>query len=114
VDPSPCTAAVLEGERLLTHDRSLGLLGLGTALTYTVLLAVVGDLAAPSWRAAAVGVYRTWRDGGYVIGAVAAGVLADLFGVGTALVIVALATALSGWDAWVNLRSSSNDLNSLV
>ena len=91
-----------------------GLLGLGTALTYPALLAVVGDLAAPSWRAAAVGVYRTWRDGGYVIGAVAAGVLADLFSVGTALVIVALATALSGWDAWVNLRSSSDDLNSLV
>lgn len=90
------------------------LLGMGTALTYPALLAVVGDLAAPSWRAAAVGVYRTWRDGGYVIGAVAAGVLADLFSVGTALVIVAVATALSGWDAWVNLRSSSDDLNTLV
>lgn len=90
------------------------LLGLGTALTYPALLAVVGDLAAPSWRAAAVGVYRTWRDGGYVIGAVAAGVLADLFGFGTALVIVALATALAGGDAWVNLPSSSDDLNSLV
>ena len=49
-----------------------------------------------------------------MIGAVAAGVLADLFGLGTALVIVALATALSGWDAWVNLRSSSVNLNSLV
>lgn len=90
------------------------LLGLGTALTYPALLAVVGDLAAPSWRAAAVGVYRTWRDGGYVIGAVAAGVLADLFGVGTALVTVAVATGLSGWDAWVNLRSSSDNLNILV
>lgn len=90
------------------------LLGLGTALTYPALLAVVGDLAAPSWRAAAVGVYRTWRDAGYVAGAVAAGVLADLFGVGTALVVVAVATALSGWDAWSNLPSSSDDLNTLV
>lgn len=89
------------------------LLGLGTALTYPALLAVVGDLAAPSWRAAAVGVYRTWRDGGYVVGAIAAGVLADIFGVGTALVIVALATGLSGCDAWVNLGSSSDDLNTL-
>ena len=89
------------------------LLGLGTALTYPALLAVVGDLAAPSWRAAAVGVYRTWRDGGYVIGAVAAGLLTDLFGTGTALVIVALVTALSGCDAWLNLRSSSDDLNIL-
>lgn len=90
------------------------LLGLGTALTYPALLAVVGDLAAPAWRAAAVGVYRTWRDGGYVVGAIAAGVLADLLGVGTALVVVAAATALSGWDAWINLRSSSDDLNSLI
>jgi MFS family permease len=90
------------------------LVGLGTALTYPALLAVVGDLAAPAWRAAAVGVYRTWRDGGYVVGAVAAGVLADLFGVGTALVIVAVVTALSGWDAWINLQTSSDDLNKLV
>jgi MFS family permease len=63
------------------------LLGIGTALTYPVLLAAVGDLAAPSWRAAAVGVYRTWRDAGYVVGAIAAGFLADLFGPGTALAI---------------------------
>jgi MFS family permease len=90
------------------------LLGLGTALTYPALLAAVGDIAAPSWRAAAVGVYRTWRDGGYVVGAVAAGLLADLFGVGTALVIAALVTGLSGWDAWINLRFSSDDLNNLV
>jgi MFS family permease len=90
------------------------LLGLGTSLTYPALLAAVGDLAAASWRAAAVGVYRTWRDGGYVIGAVAAGVLADVFGPGTALVVVALVTALSGWDAWFNLQSSSDDLNRLI
>jgi MFS family permease len=90
------------------------LLGLGTALTYPALLAVVGDLAAPSWRAAAVGVYRTWRDSGYIVGAIAAGMLADLFGGETSLVIVALGTALSGGDAWINLRSSSDDLNRLI
>ncbi|MBA2311896.1 MAG: MFS transporter [Actinobacteria bacterium] len=89
------------------------LLGLGTALTYPALLAAVGDLAAPSWRAAAVGVYRTWRDGGYVVGAITAGVLADLFSPGTALVVVAGVTALSGLDAWTNLGSSSDDLNTL-
>lgn len=89
------------------------LLGLGTALTYPTLLAVMGDLAAPSWRAAAVGVYRSWRDLGYVIGALGAGLLADLFSIATALLIVALVTALSGWDAWNNLRSSSDELNSL-
>ncbi|MGH2755696.1 MAG: MFS transporter [Actinomycetota bacterium] len=89
------------------------LLGLGTALTYPALLAVVGDLAAPGWRAAAVGVYRTWRDGGYVVGAVVAGILADLFDIRTTLVIVALVTAVSGCDAWINLRSSRDDLNIL-
>lgn len=89
------------------------LLGLGTALTYPALLAAVGDLAAPSWRAATLGVYRTWRDGGYVVGAITAGVLADLFGPGTALIAVAGATAISGLDAWTSLHSSSDDLNSL-
>jgi MFS family permease len=89
------------------------LLGLGTALVYPALLAAVGDLASPSWRAAAVGVYRTWRDGGYVVGAVAAGLLADVFGPGTALVVVAGVTALSGLDAWTHLESSSVDLNTL-
>ncbi len=88
-------------------------LGLGTALTYPALLAAVGDLAAPSWRATAVGVYRTWRDGGYVVGAIAAGVLADLFDTHTALFAVAGATGLSGLDAWVNLESSSDDLKTL-
>jgi MFS family permease len=89
------------------------LLGLGTALTYPALLAAVGDLAAPSWRATAVGVYRTWRDGGYVVGAIVAGVLADLFDTQTALLTVAGATALSGLDAWINLQSSSDDLNNV-
>jgi MFS family permease len=89
------------------------LLGLGTALAYPTLLAAVGDLAALSWRATAVGVYRMWRDGGYVVGAIAAGALADFFGAPVTLVVVACATALSGLDAWLNLRSSSNDLNNL-
>jgi MFS family permease len=89
------------------------LLGLGTALTYPALLAAVGDLTAPSWRASAVGVYRTWRDGGYVVGAITAGVLADVFSPGTALVTAAGVTALSGLDAWTNLGSSSVDLNTL-
>jgi MFS family permease len=89
------------------------LLGLGTALTYPALLAAVGDLAAPSWRATAVGVYRTWRDSGYVVGAIAAGALADLFDARMALLAVAGATALSGIDAWVHLQSSSDDLKSL-
>lgn len=89
------------------------LLGLGTALSYPALLAAVADLAAPSWRATAVGVYRTWRDSGYVVGAITAGVLADLFTPGAALLAVAAVTAVSGLDAWTNLGSSSEDLNTL-
>lgn len=49
------------------------LLGLGTAMVYPTLLAAIGDVAHPSWRASAVGVYRLWRDGGYAVGALLAG-----------------------------------------
>jgi len=72
------------------------LLGLGTALVYPTLLASVGDVAHPDWRASAVGVYRLWRDGGYALGALLAGVLADLFGIPTAIAAVGGLTFLSG------------------
>jgi MFS family permease len=72
------------------------LLGLGTALVYPTLLAAVSDVAHPSWRASAVGVYRLWRDSGYAIGALLAGILADLFGVSWAIGVIAGVTFLSG------------------
>ena len=56
------------------------LLGIGTAMVYPALLAAIGDVAHPSWRASAVGVYRLWRDLGYAIGALLAGLTADAFG----------------------------------
>jgi len=56
------------------------LLGLGTAMVYPTLLATIGDVAHPTWRASSVGVYRLWRDGGYAIGALLAGIVADLLG----------------------------------
>jgi MFS family permease len=71
-------------------------LGLGTALVYPVLLAVIADVAHPDWRASAVGVYRLWRDGGYVIGAVLAGVVADILGLSWAIAAVGLLTFASG------------------
>ncbi|HSQ31352.1 MAG TPA: MFS transporter [Gemmatimonadaceae bacterium] len=71
-------------------------LGVGTALVYPALIAAVGDIAHPSWRGAAVGVYRLWRDLGYVVGALLAGVLSDLFGSSTAIGIVGVLTAASG------------------
>jgi MFS family permease len=72
------------------------LLGLGTAMVYPTLLAAVSDVAHPDWRASAVGVYRLWRDGGYALGALLAGVLADLLGVPWAIAAIALLTFASG------------------
>jgi MFS family permease len=72
------------------------LLGLGTALVYPTLLAAISDVAHPEWRASAVGVYRLWRDSGYAIGALLAGVLAELFGVPWAIIVIGALTFLSG------------------
>jgi MFS family permease len=72
------------------------LLGAGTAMVYPTLLAAVGDVAHPRWRASAVGVYRLWRDGGYVVGALLAGAMADLFGMAWSIGAVALLTLASG------------------
>jgi len=72
------------------------LLGVGTAMVYPTLLAAVGDVAHPRWRASAVGVYRLWRDSGYALGALLAGALADLFGMAWSIGAVALLTFASG------------------
>jgi len=72
------------------------LLGIGTAMVYPTLLAAIGDVTHPTWRGSAVGVYRLWRDLGYAVGALSAGVLADVFGMGVAILAVAAATAASG------------------
>ncbi len=80
------------------------LLGLGTAMVYPTLLAAIGDVAHPSWRASAVGVYRLWRDLGYAVGAVVAGVVADAFGVGAAIWLVAAITFASGAVAAIRMR----------
>ncbi|TDD16361.1 MFS transporter [Kribbella turkmenica] len=72
------------------------LLGVGTAMVYPTLLASIGDVAHPAWRARAVGVYRLWRDGGFAVGAVLAGVVADVWGLRAAVWVVAVVTAVSG------------------
>jgi MFS family permease len=72
------------------------LMGAGTAMVYPTLLAVIGDVAHPTWRARAVGVYRLWRDGGYAVGALIAGITADLLGIRAAIWLVAGITAASG------------------
>jgi MFS family permease len=72
------------------------LLGAGTAMVYPTLLAAIGDVAHPSWRASSVGVYRLWRDLGYAVGAIVAGIVADLFGVNSSIWVIAAITFLSG------------------
>jgi MFS family permease len=72
------------------------LLGAGTAMVYPTLLAVIGDVAHPAWRARSVGVYRLWRDGGFAVGALLAGIVADAFGILAAVWVVAALTAASG------------------
>lgn len=71
-------------------------LGLGTAMVYPTLLAAVADVADPAWRGSAIGVYRLWRDLGFAVGAVVAGVLADAAGIPTAVAVVGVLTIGSG------------------
>ena len=85
---------------------AMTLLGLGTALVYPTLLAAVSDVAHPSWRASAVGVYRLWRDSGYAVGALLAGALADLFGVSWAIGVIGALTVLSGLVAQAMMRET--------
>lgn len=73
------------------------LLGIGTAMVYPTLLAAIGDVAHPSWRASSVGIYRLWRDSGYAVGALVAGLVADAFGLSAAVWVVAALTMVSGF-----------------
>ncbi len=82
------------------------LLGVGTAMVYPTLLAAIGDVAHPSWRASSVGVYRLWRDLGYAVGAVIAGVAADALGLGVAMWLVAGLTLLSGTIAALRMTET--------
>ncbi|MBT9560756.1 MAG: MFS transporter, partial [Myxococcales bacterium] len=82
------------------------LLGIGTAMVYPTLLAAIGDVAHPTWRASAVGVYRLWRDLGYAFGAVLAGVTADAFGLPAAMWLVAALTFGSGLIVAVRMRET--------
>lgn len=82
------------------------LLGVGTAMVYPTLLAAIGDVAHPWWRASAVGVYRLWRDLGYAIGALLAGVTADVFGLEAAMWSIAVLTFLSGLTAALRMTET--------
>ena len=92
------------------------LLGLGSALVYPTLIAAVSDVVEPRDRASVVGVYRFWRDSGFVAGALLAGLVADALGSGTAIAIVAVLTAASGlwvtatrWTTTFDKRATPED-----
>jgi MFS family permease len=78
-------------------------LGAGTALVYPTLLAVISDVAHPTWRATAVGTYRFWRDSGFAIGGIAVGLIADSGGLQPAIWATAAVTAISGLVVWVRM-----------
>ncbi|MEY2479067.1 MAG: hypothetical protein QOG87_4382 [Actinomycetota bacterium] len=80
------------------------LVGAGTALVYPTLIAAVGDVAHPRWRATAVGVYRLWRDTGYVVGGLLGGIVADAFDLRAAVWTVAVLSMLSGAVVAVRMR----------
>jgi MFS family permease len=82
------------------------LIGLGTAMVYPTLLAAIGDVAHPSWRASSVGVYRMWRDLGYAIGALLAGATADALGLDAAIWLVAAITFASGLVVAIRMRET--------
>lgn len=81
-------------------------LGVGTAMVYPTLLAAIGDVAHPSWRASSVGIYRLWRDSGYAIGAIISGIVADFFGITAAIGLVAVITFLSGIAVQVRMTET--------
>lgn len=94
------------GDAVTVWALGSALFGAGTAMAYPTLIAAVGDLAHPAWRGTAVGVYRLWRDLGFAVGAVVAGVLADRYSVEVAFLGVAGITALSAADVTVRLRET--------
>jgi MFS family permease len=81
-------------------------LGLGTALVYPTLIATVADVAEPAWRGSAIGVYRLWRDLGFAIGAIVAGLIADAAGFASAILVIAALTAISGVIVLIRMRET--------
>ncbi len=88
------------------------LLGLGTAMVYPSLIAAVSDASHPSWRARSLSVYRFWRDLGYAIGALSAGLVADFFGFAWAIASVAVLTFVSGIVVALMMRAPDRGPNS--
>ncbi len=98
--------AIAAGSSFAVWLAAAFVLGVGTALVYPTLIAAVADVAEPSWRGSAVGVYRLWRDLGFAIGAVVAGLIADAAGIASAIWVVAAFTAGSGLLVLIRMRET--------
>jgi MFS family permease len=83
------------------------LLGVGTAMVYPALIAAVSDNSHPSWRARSLSVYRFWRDLGYAVGALSAGIIADILGISWAIGSVGALTFFSGGVLAVAMREKA-------
>ena len=99
-------ALIAIGDEFAVWAAAMVLLGIGTALVYPTLLAAVGDVAHPLWRASAVGVYRLWRDAGFAVGALLTGIIADLVDPQAAIWTVALLTAGSGTIVAIRMQET--------
>ena len=97
---------VLFANSMLGWIIGMSLLGIGTALVYPTLLAAISDVAHPKWRATSLGVYRFWRDLGFVFGAIGVGLLADLFGANLAINYVAWMALGSGIFVFAFMRET--------
>lgn len=85
------------------------LLGLGTAMVYPSLIAAVSDASHPSWRARSLSVYRFWRDLGYAIGALSAGLIADFFGFSAAILAIGGLSFISGLIVAAVMREGARE-----
>ena len=99
-------ALIVLSSQLAGFAVGAALLGSGTAMVYPTLLAAIADIAHPSWRASSVGVYRLWRDMGYAVGALLAGITADALGVHAAIWLVAGLTFASGSVVAIRMRET--------
>ncbi|MDE8671078.1 MFS transporter, partial [Pseudarthrobacter sp. H3Y2-7] len=82
----------------------------GPKAIYPALLAAIGDVAHPLWRARSVGILRLWRDGGFAVGALLSGVLADAYGIPAAVLVVAALTAASGILVALRMRGTDHNI----
>ena len=100
---------ILYSQEYLGWIVGMSLLGLGTALVYPTLLAAISDIAHPNWRATSLGVYRFWRDMGFVIGAIGIGFIADLFDAFVAIQVVAWIGLASGIVVMFLMKETKNN-----